>query len=77
MRPGVITCSSPSARTIKAVAAPKAGDIARLGELMNASHASLRDDYEIAAAVEDATRSGGFPVPTIYATSAQEGARKV
>ena len=31
----------------------------------------------IAAAVEDATRSGGFPVPTIYATSAQDGARKV
>ncbi|WP_273412869.1 hypothetical protein [Corynebacterium appendicis] len=60
-----------------AVAAPKAGDIARFGELMNASHASLRDDYEIAAAVEDATRSVGFLEPTIYATSAQEGARKV
>ena len=31
----------------------------------------------IAAAVEDATRSGGFPVPTSYATSAQDGARQV
>lgn len=111
---------SETARTIEAVKALKAGDIVRFGELMNASHASLRDDYEIvpdaleaavrtaraagalgaritgggfggstvalcptdradsiAAAVEDATRSGGFPVPTIYATSAQDGARKV
>ena len=111
---------SETTRTIEAVEALKAGDIARLGELMNASHASLRDDYEIvpdaletavraaraagalgaritgggfggstvalcpsdradsiAAAVEDATRSGDFPVPTIYATSAQDGARQV
>ncbi len=34
-------------RTIKAVAALKAGDIQTFGQLMNASHVSLRDDYEV------------------------------
>lgn len=34
-------------RTIKAVDALKADDIALFGQLMNASHVSLRDDYEV------------------------------
>ena len=34
-------------RTIQAVAALKADDIARFGQLMNESHVSLRDDYEV------------------------------
>ena len=34
-------------RTIKAVAALKANDVEGFGELMNASHVSLRDDYEV------------------------------
>ncbi len=34
-------------RTIKAVHALKADDIAEFGRLMNASHISLRDDYEV------------------------------
>ena len=34
-------------RTIKAVEALKANDIALLGKLMNESHVSLRDDYEV------------------------------
>ena len=34
-------------RTIKAVAALKANDITEIGKLMNASHVSLRDDYEV------------------------------
>ena len=34
-------------RTIEAVAALKADNIARFGELMNQSHVSLRDDYEV------------------------------
>ena len=34
-------------RTMKAVAALKANDIAEFGRLMNASHVSLRDDYEV------------------------------
>ena len=34
-------------RTIKAVQALKANDIELFGKLMNASHVSLRDDYEV------------------------------
>lgn len=34
-------------RTIKAVEALKANDISLFGQLMNASHVSLRDDYEV------------------------------
>lgn len=34
-------------RTIKAVEALQANDVAAFGRLMNASHASLRDDYEV------------------------------
>ena len=34
-------------RTVKAVKALKNNDIALFGELMNASHVSLRDDYEV------------------------------
>ena len=34
-------------RTIEAVAALRANDISRFGELMNQSHISLRDDYEV------------------------------
>ena len=34
-------------RTIRAVAALKANDVAQFGRLMNASHVSLRDDYEV------------------------------
>lgn len=34
-------------RTIRAVEALKANDVALFGKLMNASHVSLRDDYEV------------------------------
>lgn len=34
-------------RTIRAVQALEAGDVKLFGELMNASHVSLRDDYEV------------------------------
>ena len=34
-------------RTIRAVAALKDGDLAQFGSLVNASHVSLRDDYEV------------------------------
>ncbi|MBZ0299975.1 MAG: galactokinase, partial [Anaerolineae bacterium] len=51
-------------RTLAAAEAMKAGDAARLGELMNASHASLRDDFEVSSAalnqmVECAQGQGG------------------
>ena len=45
-------------RTVQAVAALKANDIAKFGELMNASHVSLRDDYEVAG-VEEAWNCPG------------------
>jgi galactokinase len=44
-----------NARVDGAVAALNAGDMERLGELLNASHASLRDDYEISTPAVDAT----------------------
>jgi galactokinase len=34
-------------RTLRGAAALEAGDCVTFGELMNASHASLRDDYEV------------------------------
>jgi galactokinase len=36
-----------NARVLEAVQVMKAGDVKRLGELFNASHTSLRDDFEV------------------------------
>ena len=52
------------ARTQQAAVALSAGDLARFGALMYASHASLRDDYEVSVAeldalVEDASAAPG------------------
>ena len=41
-------------RVIKAVAALKAGNLKKLGELLRQSHASLRDDYEVTGIELDA-----------------------
>jgi galactokinase len=38
---------SENERTLRGAAALESGDCATFGELMNASHASLRDDYEV------------------------------
>jgi len=38
-----------NARVLEAVKALEAGDLERFGELMNASHESLRDDYEVSS----------------------------
>lgn len=38
-----------NARVLESVAALRAGDLARMGALMNASHASLRDLYEVSS----------------------------
>jgi len=53
-----------NARTLQAVAAMRRGDAEALGQLMNASHASLRDDFEVSsdglnAMVEAARAEGG------------------
>jgi galactokinase len=45
---------SENARTLEAAAVLAAGDVRRFGELMNASHASLRDDFEVSGAGLDA-----------------------
>lgn len=50
-------------RTLKAVDALKAGNIALFGELMNASHVSLRDDYEVT----------GIELDTLAETSWEQG----
>lgn len=56
---------SENERTLAAVAALRAGDLRRLGELMHASHLSLRDDYEVSCyeldvMVESAWRQPGI-----------------
>ena len=38
---------TPNQRTIRAVEALRANDVVTFGKLMNASHVSLRDDYEV------------------------------
>lgn len=55
---------SENQRTIRAVDALKNNDLKRFGELMNASHISLRDDYEVTGVeldtlVEEAWNVGG------------------
>jgi galactokinase len=42
-----------NARTLAAAAALEAGDLSCFGRLMNESHASLRDDYEVSCAEAD------------------------
>ncbi len=55
---------SENARTLEATEAMKRGDIARLGELINASHDSLRNDYEVTGRELDSI---------VFAARAQEG----
>ena len=54
------------ARTLESVTALKAGEIARFGELMNQSHESLRDDYEVSCAELDAMVAAARSVPGVY-----------
>lgn len=44
---------SENERTLEAVSALRSGDLDRLGRLMNASHASLRDDFEVSTEALD------------------------
>ncbi len=50
-------------RAAAAAAALAAGDAAALGALMSASHASLRDDYEVSTAALDAVVAAALEVP--------------
>jgi galactokinase len=49
---------SENARVQAAVAALSAGDLEQVGELLNASHASLRDDFEVSTPAVEATVAG-------------------
>ncbi|MFP4173075.1 MAG: galactokinase [Candidatus Hydrogenedentota bacterium] len=53
-------------RTLAAREAMKAGDAATLGDLMNASHASLRDDYEVTGPALDAMTAIARELPGCY-----------
>lgn len=52
-------------RTIRAVAALKKNDIILFGELMNASHVSLRDDYEVSCEEIDVLVEEAWKVPGV------------
>ena len=52
-------------RTIRAVEALKAQDVALFGELMNASHVSLRDDYEVSCPEMDILAEEAWKIPGV------------
>lgn len=52
-------------RTIEAVAALKADNITRFGELMNQSHISLRDDYEVSCEEIDILVDLAWKIPGV------------
>lgn len=52
-------------RTIQAVAALEANDIAKFGQLMNASHVSLRDDYEVTGKELDTLVEEAWKIPGV------------
>lgn len=52
-------------RTLKAVKALEANDIAQFGQLMNASHISLRDDYEVTGIELDTLVEEAWKVPGV------------
>ncbi|MBW6456756.1 MAG: galactokinase, partial [Trueperaceae bacterium] len=52
-----------NARTLEAADALADGDVARLGRLMDASHESLRDDYEVSSPALDAIVTAARAAP--------------
>lgn len=52
-------------RTLKAVKALEANDIAQFGQLMNDSHVSLRDDYEVTGIELDTLVEEAWKVPGV------------
>ena len=52
-------------RTIRAVTALKEGNLAELGRLMNESHKSLRDDYEVTGIELDTLVTAAWNVPGV------------
>ena len=52
-------------RTMRAVKALKEGDLAEFGRLMNESHISLRDDYEVTGRELDTLAEAAWAVPGV------------
>jgi galactokinase len=57
---------SEDARTLAAARYLESGALACLGELMSASHASLRDDYEVSCPELDAAVAAASVEPGVY-----------
>jgi galactokinase len=57
---------SENARTLAAARYLKSGELARMGELMSASHASLRDDYEVSCPELDEAVAAASVEPGVY-----------
>lgn len=57
---------SENRRVGEGVEALEAGDMAALGTLLNASHESLRDDYEVSCAELEAMRQAALDAPGCY-----------
>jgi galactokinase len=55
-----------NARTVEAAERLSAGDLQRFGVLMNESHRSLRDDYEVSSPQLDLLVSAAQAVPGVY-----------
>ena len=55
-----------TARTLEAASALEAGDFSAVGALMTASHASLRDDYEVSCRELDVVVETALAVPGVY-----------
>jgi galactokinase len=53
-------------RTLEAAEALRAGDVRRVGALMDASHASLRDDFEVSSPALDALVGAAQDHPACY-----------
>ncbi len=53
-------------RVLKSVAALRAGDLSAFGQLMNESHASLRDDYQVSCAELDIMAEAAWKVNGVY-----------
>ncbi len=52
-------------RTIDAVSALKAGDLEKFGQLMNQSHVSLRDDYDVTGVELDTLAEEAWKIPGV------------
>jgi galactokinase len=62
-----------NARTLRAASALEAGDVAECGRLMNSSHASLRDDFEVSCPELDVMVELALRLPGVYGSRMMGG----